>query len=183
MKLSFLLPCFAEAYNVDDSLISVSGLSSGAFFAVQFHVAFSKTIMGVGVIAGGPYYCAQNDLKIALTACSLNPDLISIPELVEITYATAATLTIDSPAHMKDDQVYIFSGLHDHVVVQGNVPNWPVLQLECIVHTSAAHKLSTCDTTGVAEKLAEYYAEFLYTGKMLTELSIPAEHAFVSSAH
>ena len=183
MKLSFLLPCFAETYNVDDSLISVSGMSSGAYFAVQFHVTFSKTIMGVGVIAGGPYYCAQSDLKIALTACSLNPDLISVPELVQITYATAGTLTIDPPAHMKDDQVYIFSGLKDHVVVQGNVPNWPVLLglLEC--HTSAAYQMSTCDTTGVADKLAEYYAEFLYSGKMLTELTIPAEHAFVSSAH
>ena len=116
-------------------------MSSGAFFAVQFHVAFSKSIMGVGVIAGGPYYCAQNDLKIALTACSLNPDLISVPELVEITYATAATLTIDSPAHMKDDQVYIFSGLHDHVVVQGNVYpiglfcSWSVLYT-LLLHTS-----------------------------------------------
>ncbi len=34
-------------------LISVSGLSSGAYFAVQFHVAFSKDIMGAGVVAGG----------------------------------------------------------------------------------------------------------------------------------
>jgi len=33
--------------------ISVSGISSGGFFAVQFHVAFSSTIMGAGIIAGG----------------------------------------------------------------------------------------------------------------------------------
>lgn len=107
----------------------MSGLSSGAFFAVQFHVAFSKSIMGVGVIAGGPYYCAQNSLKIALSACALNPELISVPELVQITYETAATLTIDLPVHMKDDQVYVFSGLRDDVVVQGNrISSWPVLQ-------------------------------------------------------
>ena len=31
----------------------MSGLSSGAYFAVQFHVSFSKTIMGAGVVAGG----------------------------------------------------------------------------------------------------------------------------------
>ena len=36
---------------------------------------------------------------------------------------------------------------------------------------------------GVAKKLAEYYAEFLYPGKMLTEFTISAQHAFVSSAH
>ena len=33
--------------------ISVSGLSSGGFFAVQFHVAFSNDIMGAGIVAGG----------------------------------------------------------------------------------------------------------------------------------
>ena len=33
--------------------ISVSGLSSGGYFAVQLHIAFSKTIMGAGIIAGG----------------------------------------------------------------------------------------------------------------------------------
>lgn len=119
---------------MNESLISVSGLSSGAYFAVQFHVAFSKSIMGVGVIAGGPYYCAQNDLEIALSACMLNPELISVQELVEITYSTAATLTIDPPAHMKDDQVYIFSGLLDSVVVQGNILNWPALY-SSVVHT------------------------------------------------
>ena len=76
--------------------------------------------MGVGVIAGGPFYCAQNSLEIALSACMVKPELISVPELVQITYNTAATLTIDPPAHMAGDQVYIFSGSRDDVVVQGN---------------------------------------------------------------
>ena len=40
-------------YDVDKNQISVSGLSSGAYFAVQFHVSFSKTIMGAGIVAGG----------------------------------------------------------------------------------------------------------------------------------
>ena len=43
--------------HIDTSKISVSGLSSGADFAVQFQVAFSKSIMGVGVFAGSPYGC------------------------------------------------------------------------------------------------------------------------------
>ena len=38
---------------VDAAGISVSGFSSGGFFAVQFHVAFSKIVMGAGVMAGG----------------------------------------------------------------------------------------------------------------------------------
>ena len=48
---------------MDKEQISVSGLSSGAFFAVQFHVSFSKTIMGAGVIAGGtPHWPANYDV-------------------------------------------------------------------------------------------------------------------------
>ena len=42
--------------------VSVSGLSSGAFMAVQFEVAFSRTVTGAGVIAGGPYYCSQGNV-------------------------------------------------------------------------------------------------------------------------
>ena len=38
---------------MDKSKISVSGISSGGYFAVQFHIAYSKTIMGAGVVAGG----------------------------------------------------------------------------------------------------------------------------------
>jgi len=38
--------------------ISCSGISSGADFAVQFQVAHSKSVMGVGVFAGEPYHCA-----------------------------------------------------------------------------------------------------------------------------
>jgi hypothetical protein len=45
-------------YGVNLSETSVSGLSSGAFMTVQFHVAFSHLMVGAGIIAGGPYYCA-----------------------------------------------------------------------------------------------------------------------------
>ena len=34
---------------------SVSGLSAGAFMASQFHVAHSRHVVGVGIVAGGPY--------------------------------------------------------------------------------------------------------------------------------
>lgn len=37
--------------------ITVSGLSSGAYMAVQVAVAHSARVAGVGVFAGGPYYC------------------------------------------------------------------------------------------------------------------------------
>ena len=40
---------------------SVSGLSFGAFMAVQLQVDYSDSIIGAGVVAGGPYYCVANN--------------------------------------------------------------------------------------------------------------------------
>ena len=36
-------------------IVSVSGVSSGGYAAVQYHLSFSSTLVGVGVVAGGPY--------------------------------------------------------------------------------------------------------------------------------
>ena len=48
------------AYNVDPSLVSVSGLSAGGFMSVQLGVAYSHIFQtGFGVFAGGPFDCAR----------------------------------------------------------------------------------------------------------------------------
>src|SRR6266481_829497 len=62
------------AYNADSKESSVSGISSGAFMAVQFGVSWSSIVKGVGVIAGGPYYCAQGSAIDGLSG-NLSPDL------------------------------------------------------------------------------------------------------------
>lgn len=76
MKLAILavlcLAALASAYsNIELSSLrgmtrtngtTVSGISSGAFFSVQMQVAYSSLIAGAGVIAGGPYYCAQGNM-------------------------------------------------------------------------------------------------------------------------
>ena len=49
----FCLLLTSERYNIDQHQISVSGLSAGAFMAVQMQVAYSGLLNGVGVIAGG----------------------------------------------------------------------------------------------------------------------------------
>jgi hypothetical protein len=48
-------------FNADIGESSISGISSGAFMAVQFATAWSSVIKGVGVVAGGPYWCAKAD--------------------------------------------------------------------------------------------------------------------------
>ena len=54
------------ALGVDESQTSVSGISSGAYMAGQFHLAFSTTVVGAGVVAGGPWGCASNGSGDAL---------------------------------------------------------------------------------------------------------------------
>jgi len=46
------------SYNVNPNYVHVSGISAGAYFAVQFAVAYSSLVKGAGAVAGGPYYCA-----------------------------------------------------------------------------------------------------------------------------
>ena len=48
-----------QPYNAAISESSISGISSGAFMAVQFATAWSSIIKGVGIVAGGPFYCGR----------------------------------------------------------------------------------------------------------------------------
>ena len=54
------------ALGADLEATSVSGLSSGAFMASQFHIAHSRIVIGAGIVAGGPYACAENAYPRAL---------------------------------------------------------------------------------------------------------------------
>jgi hypothetical protein len=44
--------------NIAPAGITISGISSGADFVVNLHVAHSSVINGVGVFAGQAYHCA-----------------------------------------------------------------------------------------------------------------------------
>src|SRR4030095_2580940 len=48
-----------DAFNVDLTKTSVSGISSGGYMANQFHVAYSSIVVGAGILAAGPFSCAQ----------------------------------------------------------------------------------------------------------------------------
>ena len=74
------LPCLSKepqalpALNIAIAETSISGISSGTFMSVQFQVAHSSIVRGVGIIAGGPYYCGQNNVITATTQCSCTLD-------------------------------------------------------------------------------------------------------------
>ena len=105
-----------RAYNVNIRETSVSGLSSGADMAVQLDVAFSSIIKGAGIIAGGPYYCAQGSLNTALAACMNASSPIDVADLVRLTKDSAQLNEIDAVSNLGDHRIWLFSGTKDSVV-------------------------------------------------------------------
>lgn len=106
--------------NIDPNSITVSGISAGCFFAVQTHFAFSSIIKGIGCIAGGPYYCAQSNLNIALTQCMTEEDshFINIDYLEQIVRNTANFGYVDPVSNLENSKVWLYSGLNDTIVSQ-----------------------------------------------------------------
>lgn len=126
--LAAALACAAPASGAADKLpalgadagaVTVSGVSSGAYMAVQFHVAHSGTVRGAGVIAGGPYDCAQGSLWTALARCMDPGPWSSVPRpalLAGIARSFAAAGTIDPLERLAGAKVWLFSGTHDETV-------------------------------------------------------------------
>jgi poly(3-hydroxybutyrate) depolymerase len=92
---------------------SVSGLSSGAFMAVQYGVAFSSSVAGVGVIAGGPYNCAWLNLGGVATCMTGAPSGAASWRAAQ---EFARLGRIDPVAGLSKMKVYLFGGTQDRVV-------------------------------------------------------------------
>ncbi|MEJ8809925.1 hypothetical protein WKW77_02540 [Variovorax ureilyticus] len=99
--------------------VSVSGLSAGGFMAVQLHVAYSATFKrGAGVVAGGPYYCAEGSIVNATGRCMSHSSSIPVSSLVSTTNSWASSGTIDPVSNLANSKVYLYSGTSDNTVVQ-----------------------------------------------------------------
>ncbi len=112
------------AFNVDITQSSVSGLSSGGYMAVQFEVAFSSILKGAGIIAGGPYYCAQGNEITATSVCSCVPfgcfgvSTTNVPELIRVTDRNARQGLVDATSNLRNGRFWLFSGTADTAVPQ-----------------------------------------------------------------
>lgn len=107
------------SYRIDPNKVFVAGISSGGFFAVQMHVAHSATFKGAAVYAGGVYFCAQDNVAVALAACG--GEGLYAPELTQSeTYLDLQSSlgTIDPESNLADKPVYLWSGTADTVVPQ-----------------------------------------------------------------
>lgn len=106
------------ALNASTENLTVSGLSSGGFMAVQMHVAHSALVRGAGILAGGPYYCAKGNFF--MTVNCMDPgfwrSLPAIEQLVSYTETNAENERIDSGENLASSRVWLLSGSKDHTV-------------------------------------------------------------------
>ncbi|XP_053572209.1 uncharacterized protein LOC128662445 [Bombina bombina] len=139
------------SYNINS--VSVSGLSSGSYMANQFHLAYSKRIVGAALFAGGPYFCAQGSMTTALNACMKLPLSINVETLKSKAQSYVTSLLLDPLSNLAGSKVFIFSGSRDTVVVPG-----------------------------VVKKLEEFYRAYMSTG-IQTVYDIPAEHGMPTDSY
>jgi hypothetical protein len=117
-----------RGYNAAIAESSISGISSGAYMAVQFATAWSSVVRGVGVIAGGPFWCAKADAGDVFTGYSLpvltatGPCMKGPPpdmnDLLAKLDSKVASGDIDPIRSLRLQKIYLFHGFNDSVVAK-----------------------------------------------------------------
>jgi poly(3-hydroxybutyrate) depolymerase len=137
---------------LDPAQTTVSGLSSGGFMAVQVHVAYSATFAkGAGIVAGGPFYCAQDSIVTATGPCMTHSGSTNVPTLVSTTKNWAASGAIDAVSNLAGSKVYLYSGTNDQTVVQA-----------------------------VMNDLQTYYASFVPAANVVYNKTVASGHAMIT---
>ena len=111
-------PPVQGAPEFDDSLrtrVSVSGVSSGGYMAVQTHVALAERVGGVAAVAAGPFHCAEGDVKIALGRCMTGEGLEARP-MIEFARAAAAEGDVAPTDSMREAKIWVFHSPADALV-------------------------------------------------------------------
>src|ERR1700731_4753157 len=122
-------PARLSGYNANISESSISGISSGAFMAVQFGTAWSSVIKGVGVVAGGPFWCAKADADDFINAFTLplmtakgpcgNPGPPhAMSDFLAKADPKSASGDIDDLRLVSRQKIYLFHGYNDTVIAK-----------------------------------------------------------------
>jgi len=128
-------------YNVSVDQVSVSGLSSGGFMAAQMHVAYSNTIRkGAGIIAGGPVFCSQGNLVIALGPCMADTGSRDLPYLLSVIQGWSASGAIDPTGDLAASRVYLLSGTLDTTVLQPVMDDLRAMYAQFLPTANIAYK-------------------------------------------
>ena len=101
---------------LDPAAVTVSGISAGGYMAGQFHVAHSVLVQGAGILAAGPYLCAEGSIRHGLGRCMKGDEEIPTARLLESTSQLALDGAIDPISALATDRVWIFHGAADSIV-------------------------------------------------------------------
>lgn len=119
LLITLFFPVSVFAYNVNPDKISISGISAGAFFAHQMHVAYSQTLTGgVAMIAGGIYNCSNANANTALNVCmkGTNPQT-AVDQTVTDIKTLRKNNKIDAVENIAKAKIFLISGKFDDVVL------------------------------------------------------------------
>ena len=134
---------------LDPASLTVSGVSAGGYMAVQYHVAYSGGVAGAGIVAAGPWYCAQESVARALGACMQGDTPPDVDVLVADARLAAERGAIDDLAGLAADRVWVFHGSKDANVGRP-----------------------------VTDALVAFYRAFVPAGSIRYETAVPAAHGF-----
>jgi len=138
--------------------LTVSGLSSGAYMAVQYQVAHAQSVHGAGIIAGGPYYCAKGQVARALSNC-MTPTSAAQPPSPDQQESMINQLVrdgrIDNPEHLRRQRVWMFSGGSDRTVQRSVMDalagfyrtRMPETSIRYVKHPDAGHAMPSIDAS------------------------------------
>jgi poly(3-hydroxybutyrate) depolymerase len=109
----------AAPLQLDLSKTTVSGLSSGGYMATQFHLSHAEWVQGVGIIAAGPYYCAQNGLLTALGSCvNKQEPAADMPAIATYIDTQRKEGNLAATEALEGDKAWILHGTEDLRVIE-----------------------------------------------------------------
>lgn len=142
----------AVIFNTQNQPVTVSGISSGAFFATQMLVAYSTRIRGVASIAGGIYNCAEGSAQKAQTTCMANPQAIDVSAQIKKAQDLSDAGKIDNIRNLKSARAYIFSGKSDYIV-----------------------------RSDASVKLKEFFSQWMKPEQIMTNFEVSAGHGWITN--
>lgn len=150
---------------IDAAVVSVSGISSGAYMAHQAHLAFSDRLVGAALLAGGPYHCAGGALDTALEQCVAPDQPPAVAPLAAIARERAQAGTLAPLAGLAGDRVWVYHGARDTTVGESvsraSAEIYAALDAGAVVSTDfgreAAHLFPTVDAGGDCATVAAPY--------------------------
>ena len=160
-------PADLPELNIDIKQTTVSGISSGAFMAVQVGVAKSASVKGVAITAGGPYFCALQSSfggagsTIAMGRCMQGDPLIptrpitsdDLKQMERAARDWSAKGKIDPVSNLANQAVWVFHGYNDGIVKRP-----------------------------VSQALVDWYGRFTPKSQIFHKDSLNAAHAQISAA-